>query len=304
MEIASILLQQTIIMFLLMMIGVALFKTKKLTVDGSKALGNILIYVIIPCVVINAYLTEFSIERLKGLGLAFVLSLAALLIAMIISHIVFKKHPIEDFGSSFSNAGFMGIPLVQAVLGTEAVFYVSAFVALLNILQWTYGVFIITKDKKTISVKKILTNPVLISFVIGIVLFLLPVSMPAVVTKTFSLVSGMNAPIAMISIGTYLAQTKLKDMFTDKAAYACTVIRLIVIPLVTLALLTLVPSSYMTLKQAILIVAATPVGSNVAIFAQIHNKNYTQAVKSICLSTVCSIIIMPLILGLASVIWR
>ena len=69
-------------------------------------------------------------ERLKGLGLAFVLSLAALLIAMIISHVVFQKHPIEDFGSSFSNAEFMGIPLVSAALGTEAVFYVSAFVAL------------------------------------------------------------------------------------------------------------------------------------------------------------------------------
>ncbi|MCI9150895.1 MAG: AEC family transporter [Lachnospiraceae bacterium] len=303
MEIAAILLRQIVIMFLFMMIGAWLYRTDKLTKAGSKDLGNVLIYVIMPCVVLNAYMTEFSRERLTGLLWAFGLSVAALLLAMLVSHVIFKKHPIENFGTAFSNAGFMGIPLVSAVLGTEAVFYTSAFVALLNILQWTYGVFVITRDRKQISVNKILTNPVLISLAAGIVLFLLPIELPGVLTGTVSSIAAMNAPVAMISLGTYLAQTRLKELFTDKTAYLSTLVRLLVIPLLTLALLWLVPAEYMSLKLAVLIVAITPVGSNVAIFAQIHNQNYTQAVKSVCLSTLCSIVTMPLLVALARLVW-
>lgn len=303
MEIAAILLRQIIIMFLFMMIGLWLFRTGKLTKAGSKDLGNVLIYVIMPCVVLNAYMTEFSRERLVGLLWAFGLSVATLLLAMVISQVIFRRHPIENFGTAFSNAGFMGIPLVSAVLGTEAVFYTSAFVALLNILQWTYGVFVITRDRKQISVKKILTNPVLLSLVAGILLFLLPVRLPGVVTSTVGSIAGMNAPVAMISLGAYLAQTRLKELFTDKTAYASTLVRLLVIPLLTLALLWLAPKEYMDLKLAVLIVAITPVGSNVAIFAQIHNQNYTQAVKSVCLSTLCSIVTMPLLVALARLLW-
>lgn len=303
MEIVTILLRQIIIMFLFMMIGVWLFRTGKLTKAGSKDLGNVLIYVIMPCVVLNAYMTEFSRERLTGLLWAFGLSVAALLLAMLVSHVIFKKHPIENFGTAFSNAGFMGIPLVSAVLGTEAVFYTSAFVALLNILQWTYGVFVITRDKKQISARKILTNPVLVSLLVGILLFLLPVEMPSVVTSTVGSIAAMNAPVAMISLGTYLAQIRLKELFTDRTAYASTAVRLIVIPLLTLILLWPVPAEYMTVKLAVLIVAVTPVGSNVAIFAQIHNQNYTQAVKSVCLSTLCSIVTMPLLVALARMVW-
>ncbi len=303
MEIAAILLRQIVIMFLFMMIGAWLYRTDKLTKAGSKDLGNVLIYVIMPCVVLNAYMTEFSRERLTGLLWAFGLSVAALLLAMLVSHVIFKKHPIENFGTAFSNAGFMGIPLVSAVLGTEAVFYTSAFVALLNILQWTYGVFVITRDRKQISVNKILTNPVLISLAAGIVLFLLPIELPGGLTGTVSSIAAMNAPVAMISLGTYLAQTRLKELFTDKTAYLSTLVRLLVIPLLTLALLWLVPAEYMNLKLAVLIVAITPVGSNVAIFAQIHNQNYTQAVKSVCLSTLCSIVTMPLLVALARMVW-
>ncbi len=303
MEIAAILLRQIIIMFLFMMIGLWLFRTGKLTKAGSKDLGNVLIYVIMPCVVLNAYMTEFSRERLVGLLWAFGLSVATLLLAMVISQVIFRRHPIENFGTAFSNAGFMGIPLVSAVLGTEAVFYTSAFVALLNILQWTYGVFVITRDRKQISAKKILTNPVLLSLVAGILLFLLPVRLPGVVTSTVGSIAGMNAPVAMISLGAYLAQTRLKELFTDKTAYASTLVRLLVIPLLTLALLWLAPKEYMDLKLAVLIVAITPVGSNVAIFAQIHNQNYTQAVKSVCLSTLCSIVTMPLLVALARLLW-
>ena len=299
----NVLVTQVCIMFLLMMIGVLLFRTKKISVQGSKDIGNILVYVIMPCVVVNAYMTEFSMERLRGLAIAFGLSAAALALAMALSALLFRRHPIENFGTAFSNAGFMGIPIVQAVLGSEAVFYVSAFVALLNFLQWTYGVFVITGDRRQISAKKIVTNPILISMVVGILAFVLPVEVPGMITGTLSLIAGMNAPMAMISIGIYLAQTRLSELILDKTAWLSALVRLFVIPAVTLGLLSLVPDRYMLIKMAVLMVAVTPVGSNVAIFAQIHNKDYTQAVKSVCLSSVLSLISIPAVISLASHLW-
>ena len=111
----------------------------------------------------------------------------------------------------------------------------------------------------------------------------------------------MNAPVAMIILGIYLAQMKLRDLFTDRAVYLCALMRLIVIPLATAAVLALIPGNEM-LKMSVLIVAATPVGSNVAIFAQMAGVDYTQAVKDICLSTLLCIVTIPLVLSAAGVI--
>lgn len=299
MEIMGVLVTQVIVMFLLMLVGIWLFRSKKLSVQGSKDLGNVLVHIIMPCVVLNAYMTEFSMERLRGLGIAFGLSILALGLSMAISALLFHKHPLENFGTAFSNAGFMGIPIVSAVFGSEAVFYVSAFVALLNFLQWTYGVFVITGDRRQISPKKILLNPILVSLILGLVAFMLPVKIPEIFTKTVSLIAGMNAPVAMISLGTYLAQTSIRQMVTDKTAWLSTFVRLLVIPAATALLLFFVPEQYQEMKMAVLIVAATPVGSNVAIFAQIHNKNYTQAVKSVCLSSILSVGTIPLVIAAA-----
>ncbi|MFQ6862007.1 MAG: AEC family transporter [Beduini sp.] len=303
MKLVSILFQQIMIMYIFMFIGVILFKTKKLSLEGSKALGNILIYAVMPAVVIKAFLNEMTAERLKGLGIAFVLSFAVLLLAMVVSLFLFKKRPIENFGASFSNAGFIGIPLVSALYGDEAVFYVSAFVALLNLLQWTYGVCVITKNKKAISLKKILTNPILISLVVGLILFVCQIQVPAIIISSIQGIASLNAPLAMFSLGTYLAQVSWKEIFTNRYAYLSSVIRLLVVPLLTLGILSFVPSVYSTMKMAILIAASTPIGSNVAIFAQIHNQDYKQAVRIICLSTLCSILTMPMIMMLAERVW-
>ena len=84
---------------------------------------------------------------------------------MLFSH---RKSAAREFGTAFSNAGFTGIPLVQMTLGSDAVFYVASFVALINILQWTYGVLILTKGKSAVSTKKIVKNPILIALIIAL----------------------------------------------------------------------------------------------------------------------------------------
>lgn len=304
MEVISLLMRQNVIMFIYMFIGIFLYKKKLLTTAGSGDIGKLLLYIIMPVAILKSYLQQFSMELLGALGISFLASLIALLLSILISKLAFgKKYPIEHFGAAFSNAGFIGIPLVQMTLGQDAVFYVASFVAILNILQWTYGVFVITDGQNRISIRTILTNPIVISFVAGLLLFFLPLQMPELVTSVLSTIAAMNGPLAMIVMGAYLGQLTLKELFLDPTVYICSLVRLIVIPLATILILSVLPKEYLVLKQTILIAAAAPVGANVAIFASLHHKNYTQAVKDVCLSTVLCIISYPLILAIANLLW-
>ena len=304
MEIVSLLFRQNVIMFLYLCIGYILYKKKVITAHGSGEIGRLLLHVIMPAAIIKSYIKDYSGEMLAGFLVSFGAALFALLLAMLISRLVFRhRSAIRQFGAAFSNAGFIGIPLVQMTLGEEAVFYVASFVAILNILQWTYGVFIMTGDRTQISLKKITTNPIAVSLAIGLLLFFLPVKLPAIVTGVIGTLASMNGPLAMIVLGAYLAQVPLKELFTDRLTYLCAAVRLILIPVLTMLCLFLIPEDFGTVRLAVMLAAAAPVGSNVAIFAQIYDKEYTDAVKDVCLSTVLSILTMPIVIGLANYIW-
>lgn len=301
MEFVGLLMRQNFIMFLYLLIGYYLFFKKKVTVAGSADIGRVLLYIVMPATILKSYLIDFSYERLECLILSFMLSVLALLLSIAVSRMVFKKNKsIECFGAAFSNAGFIGIPLVQMTLGEEAVFYVASFVALLNIFQWTYGVWVLTEDRTVFSLKKIQTNPIVLSFLVGIILFLTPGSLPVILGNMVEVLASMNGPLAMIVLGTYLAQVEIKILFTEKKIYHCTILRLIAIPALTIVLMSLFPAKYHILKLAILIAASAPVGSNVAIFAQLYNQDYKQAVKEICMSTVCCIVTLPIVVGVAN----
>lgn len=303
MDFMVLLLKQNIVMFLYLLIGYFLFKKKLLSQTGSSDIGRMLLYIVMPAAIVKSYLTSYSQERLIGLAVSFLAALLSLLLAIMVSRIFFRKNqPVERFGAAFSNAGFIGIPLVQMTLGDEAVFYVSSFVALLNILQWTYGVLLLTKDRSVLSFRKLRTNPIILSFLGGLLLFFLPVTLPDALSDIIGTLSSMNGPLAMIVLGTYLAQFPLKSLFTEAVIYRCTFVRLIVIPLLTTALMALFPAQYHTIKLTILIAASAPVGSNVAIFAQLYHQDYTRAAKEVCLSTLFCIVTLPVIIGAANYI--
>ncbi len=300
MEIVVLLLRQNLVMLVYMMIGYFLYKKKLVSAGGSADIGRILLYIVMPAAILKSYLADFSRERLEGLFVSFLAALLSLLLSIAAARIAFSKEQgIERFGAAFSNAGFIGIPLVQMTLGEEAVFYVSSYVALLNILQWTYGLVTITGDRSLISVKRLRTNPILLSFLAGIALFLLPVSLPETAENMVGTIAGMNGPLAMIVLGVYLGQVPLRSLFSGRVVYRCALVRLIVIPVLTMALLFVFPEKYHMLKLTILIAASAPVGSNVSIFAQLYGQDYMQSVKEVTLSTLLCIITLPLILGIA-----
>ena len=297
-----ILLRQIAIMALLAAVGMYLSRKGFLSPQGTKDLGAILLRVIIPCVIIKSYITEFSRERLLELALSAGLALIGFILAMVISYLVFgKRRRLENFAAAFCNAGFIGIPLAQAIIGEEGVFYIAASVALLNLFQWTYGVYIMADRKDAISAKTIAKNPVVIAIVIGVALFVSRIPVPGIVTSTLGYIAGMNTPVAMILMGTYLAKLPLKKLL-DKRAFSCVLFRIVIIPAVILLVFWALPVTNEDIALAAFLAAATPVGANIWGFAQQYDCDYEFSGVTVCLSTLLSVVTVPLLVSFAQMI--
>lgn len=291
-------LEQTGIMFLMMAVGYALFKVKLVSREGTMQLGALLINAVLPCAILNSFVSANAISNATVL-LAFGLCLLAVLLSTAISKLLFREDGIANFAASFSNAGFMGIPLIQALLGTQAVVYAAPFIAILNVLQATYGMWLITGSRKMVSPKKLMLNPILLSLILSLIVYFTRLPMPAVIAKTISGISAMNAPLAMFILGAYLAQSDILGLFMEKKLYAVSLIRLILIPAATLLVFRLIPGINRELLLSIIVAASAPVGSNVAIYTQRGGGDYAYACKTVCLSTLFSILTMPLIIMIA-----
>ena len=295
----GILLKQIAIMALLIAVGWVLRRKNFLSEQGTKELGAILLRIIIPCVIVKSYIVPYSRERLLELALSAGLALLGFIAAMLIAYAVYgKRRRIENFAAAFCNAGFIGIPLAQAAIGEDGVFYVAASVALLNLFQWTYGVYIMTDRRDAIRAKTIATNPVVIAIVVGVVLFVGRIPVPEILTSTLGYIAGTNTPVAMILMGTYLARVSWRELL-DRRAYSCVLLRLVVIPAVVLVLFWLLPVSNTAVVMAVFLAAATPVGANICVFAQQYNSDYPFSVVTVCLSTVLSVVTVPLLSTLA-----
>ena len=305
MEMALILIRQILQMFLLAGIGFILFKTGKISQEGSKALGNILIYAALPAVIINSFLVERTPEHVAGIFYSGIGAAVLILLAIAVSRLVFKKDAIAAFAGAFSNPGFFGVPLIAASVGQGAVFYVACFIAFLNIGQWTYGVSLLNGQPilQGLEPKKLIKAPFIIAILTGLFLFFTQLPLPEVVRGCISSVAGLNTPLAMFTVGIYLAQTDLKRMVRRKSLYLVSFVRLLLVPVLAVVLLKFVPVSLSEMKSALLLAIACPVGSNVAVYAQLHGKDYPYAVETVVVSTLFSIVTMPAVMYLASLLW-
>lgn len=295
--ITQILLQQTIIMFALMLLGLLLSRRGMITEQGSRDLSNVLLYAVIPCVILRSYMSEFSTEKLRAMGLSALIAVIAFAASIAVAYLTCgTRHRIENFAVAFGNAGFIGIPLVTAVFGPEAAFYVVSFSTFANLLQWTYGIFIISGKKETMNLKMVFVNPVFISMVIGIALFVLQPTLPTVVTGTIGYIADGNTVLAMIILGYYLSKVQLRGLFADVRLYLFSALRLLVVPAVTILVFLPFPFARGEITLITLIAAATPIASSTAIFAQKFDQDYRRAVSYVCLSTILSVATLPLVM--------
>ena len=304
MSLASTVSYQVVIMFLLAGIGALMFRSGKISLEGSKSIGSILVNLSLPAVIINGFLVERTPERITGLLLSALLAAVTLALAILAAWICFRKDPMAQFAAAFSNPGFFGIPIILSCLDNGAIFYIAAYVAFLNLLQWSYGVSLLTGATENITPKRLLTAPFVIAIEIGAFFFLTGFPVPGILAKAVTHLANLNTPLAMFATGVYLAQTDPKKMVRKAVLYKISVVKLLVVPLLAMVMLALLPKAYFDLKLTLLIAAACPTGTNIAVYAQLHDRDFGYAVETVAVTTILSLLTLPLITQLAIALWQ
>ena len=184
-------LTQVIILFILIIIGVILAKTKVLGENGVKNMTDLVLYTVTPCVIVKSFIREFDAAALKNLLLSFLIAILSHIGFILISRILIRdkdesNQAVLQFGTIFSNCGFMSIPLQQALLGDTGVFYCSSYIAIFQLFIWSYGILTMSGDKKYVTPKKLIINPGLIGLGVGLVIFLLSIPIPKAFVATIT----------------------------------------------------------------------------------------------------------------------
>ncbi len=294
-----VLVSQIIAMVLMMAVGYVLFKLEVIGEQGVGELSSIIMYVATPAVILQAFVTEFSVERLVNGAWCAALSAVIMLASAAVARAVLgPQNKLARFSVVFTNNGFIGLPLVQTVLGGEYAFYVSMILAVNTIFVWTYGALLISGDKREVSARKILTNPAVVSLAVGVLIFCLSVDLPEPVDSALSGLGNINAGGAMLVLGAYLAKADFASLVRDKVVYIASLLRLIVMPLVIVALLWLSPID-LSLKLVLMICFATPSGGLVAMISQKYGEDYAYAVGLVAMSTLLSLVTLPAMMWVA-----
>lgn len=295
--------QQVLILFILIGVGVVCGKVRFLSSSSAKHLTNIVLYFVTPCVVIDAFQRDFDPALLQNLGVTALCAILVHAFSVLIVTFVFRdkedsRRCVLRFGTVFSNCGFMSIPLQAALLGADGVFYGAAFVAVFNLVLWSYGLLVMSGDKKTLSPKHLLLNPGVIGVAAGVLIFLFSVHLPEVLSTPINYMASLNTPLPMIIIGFYLSRTNLIAALRDKRAYVAILLRLAAVPLLTLFLMYACGIRGVVLVACV-IAAAAPVAAATTMFAAKFDRDTSLSVNLVSLSTLFSIVTMPLIVGLA-----
>ncbi len=289
---------QVLTLFLMMAVGFVLQKIEKFSTETQTQLTFLLLYVIAPCMIIDSMQIERSAEALRSMGLAAVACLIFFVVGIIVTSLIFrKKEPdtgdVLRFGSFYPNIGFMGFPLIRAVLGEDAMVFAAVFLILFQLFHWTHGVIVMGGRGKT-SIKNAVLNPGIFGFVVGMLFFLLGIRLPWPVANAVTFISSMNTPIAMLIIGAIMADADILKLLKIPALYLSSAVKLVVLPALVAFLiypLNLQPLVYCS----VVILSATPSAGITSMFAVRFGRDTLTGARVVTLSTLLSIITLPII---------
>lgn len=294
---------QVLELFILIGVGYLCGKTKLLKQEAIKSITNIVLYIVCPCVIVQNFIRPFNAEMLGGLLTAGAAALCIHLVSIVIAMLLFhdkipEKNRVYRFALIFSNCGYMSLPMQQAILGADGVFFGAVYIVVFNVVMWTFGVWLSSGDKKSLSVTKILLNPCIIGMVIGVIIFLTSLPVPDIIKEPVTFLANLNTPLPMIIVGFYLSQTKIRDAFRDGKGFICVLLRLIAVPLLAFGGMMLCGIRGTVLITCV-IAASAPVAAATTMFAAKFDNDAKLSVNLVTLSTLLSVITMPLIVGFA-----
>ena len=297
-------LDQSIILFLLIIIGFIARKKNIITDERIKGFSEFVLKVTLPLFIIISMDKEFSKDKIVFSGLILVISIFTYLFKIILSKTFIRYTTALDIQKGvyrflivFSNAGFMGYPISYAIYGDDGIFYAAMLNIAYNVMVWTFGVKLLDREGERTEggFKELVSNPGIFSVFIGLILFLTPLTLPNIISEPMRMVGDMTTPMAMIVVGGILGGTKIGNAFKNKNLIIASFIRLLFIPL--FILLVLMPFNLPKIVLGItVIVDAMPCAANTAIFARKYDSDYSLASQGVFLSTLMNIVTTPVVL--------
>ena len=301
MDLALITAQQVAELFILMGLGALGAKTGLLRPEGKQTLSNLLVNLVVPAMIINSYRMDFSPEILRNLLAAFALSILSSLLGLVITLLFTARSkdsrtPIFRFACIFSNAGYMGLPLISALFGSEGLLYASAYFTIFNLLLWTLGYSMVSgsSDPKAV-VKSLAHTPAIYAVLVGLAIYLLQIPIPALLAQPISLLGAMNTPLSMLITGMLIAAGDLKSIVCSRPIWKLAAMRMLVIPALCLGAFALLGLfRFGMAAQVVLLLECCPAAAITSVFAVQFGHDEQFAAGCVVLTTLLSILTLPL----------
>ncbi len=313
MENAKIIGMRVLIMSIILVIGAIAYKTKVISKEGTKQLSAVELKLVNPMLIFMSYQQDFNSELLKGLLWSFLLSAGSFAVMIPLSMFLKRKGKenwsVERFSCIYSNCGFMGIPLIRGLYGDEGVLYLTAYITVFNLLVFTHGYMMMKEDTDLSAFVKALKSPTIISVIVGVICYVTKLRLtgiPAVggvIAEALQFVADMNTPLAMIIAGATAAQSDLLRSFKDLSTMTTAFYKLILVPAAVVLLMSLVPHAVPLMPGLIVCIAcACPAATTGTMFALLFDKNAKHCSEIFAITTVLSMLTLPLAAGFASIL--
>lgn len=297
----NVVITQMIILFLLMIVGYSSLKLKVISISFKDDLSNFIINVTMPLMIISSVTSSSPDSSAGEVLLVFVISFLTYLILPVVAFLLTKilKVPRMDrnlylYITIFSNVGFMGFPVIKSIFGDQATFYTAIFNLTFNLLNFSLGMALMSEDRKGSFRLKNFLKPGIVASVLAIVLFFSKISLPAPLVLTMKTLGDTTTPMAMVVIGMSLSQLPLKSVFKELRLYPYTIIKQVIIPLLTWLVLRNFITNELILGVTVIVIAM-PAATSTVLFANIYHKNTELAAKSVFITTLASLITIPII---------
>ncbi len=287
-------------LFILMAVGILIKKSGIITSECRKHFSNLLINVILPCNIVNSFMggINTSPKFVKNCILAIILSAAIQIFVTYFNKLIFirvrkERKNVMSYGMICSNSSFIGLPVAEELYGSLGVLYTSIFQIPIRFTMWTAGLALFTDVDRKSAFKKLVKHPCIIAIFVGFVVMLLPFSLPAFIVNTIGSVSKCTTPLSMFVIGAILADADIKTMFSKDVLYF-TFWRLLGLPF--LIWLVLFPFRIDSLLVSLcIIMSGMPAGSTTSILADQYGGDAMFASQMTFVSTLFSIVTIPLL---------
>lgn len=291
-------------MLVYMAMGFLLCKSGKAVVSHAKSMSGLLLYVLSPAMLINSFLQlDYSPENFQKMLKYFIVSLLIQLLFFGVLYLILhkkytdSKYRILTIGGVLGNVGFIGMPLIASIFPEEPIVmcYSSINVMSMNLIVFTAGVFMITGDKKYMSLKNAILNPSTISILVSLPLYFFSVQFPDRIMSSIDILAKAVTPMCMFILGMRLSAANMREVFTRAFVYATCALKLVAFPVFAFLCVHWIPFLDPVLKTTVVVLAATPSGAIIEGLAELHECEQEFAANVVLLTTILSVLSIPVL---------